>query len=62
MRVCHDRAMPNTQKQVSITFAIPSDWDADSFIMEMAEAYADANPSAAELVEYVVGSVIEVAI
>lgn len=52
--------MPNTKKQVTVTFAIPSDWDADSFIMELAGAYDDANSEAAEQVEYVVSEVIEV--
>jgi hypothetical protein len=45
-----------TVKQVTVTFAIPEDWDAEDFIMELAGAYDDANREAAEQVEYTVDS------
>jgi len=52
--------MRTTKKQVTVTFAIPGDWDAEDFIMELAGAYDDANGEAAEQVEYTVDTVITV--
>ena len=45
-----------TVQQVTVTFAIPEDWNAEDFMMELAGAYDDANREAAEQVEYTVDS------
>jgi hypothetical protein len=45
-----------TVKQVTVTFAIPADWNAEDFMMELAGAYDEANREAAEQVEYTVDS------
>jgi hypothetical protein len=53
--------MTKTKQQFTVTFTIPSDWDASDFIGELAGAYDDmAGREAAEQVEYVVGEVTEV--
>lgn len=60
MKGRHTVSMRKTKKQVTVTFAIPGDWDADDFIMELAGAYDEANGEAAEQVEYTVDTVITV--
>lgn len=60
MKVGQTSLMRNTLKQVTVTFAIPGDWDAEDFIMELAGAYDEANREAAEQVEYTVDTVLTV--
>lgn len=42
------------KKKVTIEFAIPADWKADEFILELAGAYVEANEDAATQVDYTV--------
>lgn len=49
-----------TRKELTVSFSIPSDWDAETFIRELAGAYDDANREDAEQVDYLVLSVTEV--
>lgn len=53
----HTVLMKTTKKPVTITFLIPEDWDTESFVMELAGAYDDADHEAAEQVEYFRGPV-----
>lgn len=51
-----------TRKDITVSFSIPGDWDAEAFIQELAGAYDDANREAAEQVDYLVLSVTEVSV
>lgn len=53
----HTVLMETTKKPVTITFLIPEDWDTNSFVLELAGAYDDADHEAAEQVEYFRGPV-----
>lgn len=47
----------DTKRPVTITFLIPEDWDAESFVTGLVGAYADAEQADAEQVEYFRGPV-----
>jgi len=49
-----------TRKELTVSFSIPGEWDAEAFIQELAGAYDDADREAAEQVDYLVLSVAEV--
>lgn len=51
-----------TRKELTVSFSIPGDWDAETFIRELAGAYDDANREDAEQVDYLVLSVTEVSV
>ncbi len=50
--------MRKTLKQITVTFAVPADWDAQEFVAELGGAFDEANHEAAEQVEYTVDSVM----
>jgi len=51
-----------TRKQITVSFSVPGDWNADEFMLELAGAYDEANREAAEQVDYLVENVMEVSV